>query len=75
MSVSFRLLPFGAGRRVCPGEVLARNRIFLIFVSMMQKFTFQASEGKDAPDSDPRNMIQALVNRVRPYKIHALKRQ
>ncbi|CAH1779749.1 unnamed protein product, partial [Owenia fusiformis] len=32
------LMPFGAGRRVCVGEQLARARLFLFFTAMLQKF-------------------------------------
>jgi len=35
-----RLMPFGAGRRVCMGEALAKNRIFLFTTSLLQEFDF-----------------------------------
>ncbi|KAM8952380.1 cytochrome P450 2C31-like isoform 4-T4 [Pelodytes ibericus] len=35
-------LPFGAGRRVCAGENLAKMELFLFFTRLMQKFTFRA---------------------------------
>ncbi|XP_072789050.1 uncharacterized protein CYP2J40 [Taeniopygia guttata] len=35
-------LPFSAGKRACPGEQLARTELFIFFVALLQKFTFQA---------------------------------
>ncbi|XP_062328257.1 cytochrome P450 2M1-like [Osmerus eperlanus] len=33
-------LAFGMGKRVCPGEGLARVELFLFFTSLLQRFTF-----------------------------------
>uniref|UniRef100_A0A182MD59 Cytochrome P450 n=1 Tax=Anopheles culicifacies TaxID=139723 RepID=A0A182MD59_9DIPT len=35
-----RSLPFGAGKRVCPGENFARNALFLTITTLVQQFTF-----------------------------------
>ena len=68
----FRLLPFGAGVRVCPGEVLAKNRLFLFFASFLQSFTFKVQ------NVERQTNRQILVNVYRdlstnhpPYKICA----
>uniref|UniRef100_A0A3B4DLU6 Cytochrome P450, family 2, subfamily AD, polypeptide 2 n=1 Tax=Pygocentrus nattereri TaxID=42514 RepID=A0A3B4DLU6_PYGNA len=39
-------LPFSAGRRVCIGEPLARMELFLIFTSLLQRFTFTPGPGE-----------------------------
>nr|XP_033505294.1 cytochrome P450 2K4-like isoform X2 [Epinephelus lanceolatus] len=38
-------LPFSAGRRVCPGESLARMELFILFVTLLQHFRFTPPPG------------------------------
>nr|AGI92302.1 cytochrome P450 CYP18A1 [Laodelphax striatellus] len=42
-------LPFGVGRRMCLGDVLARMEIFLFFASLLHCFHVKLPEGKDLP--------------------------
>ncbi|XP_060248665.1 cytochrome P450 2U1 isoform X2 [Meriones unguiculatus] len=42
-------IPFGIGKRVCMGEQLAKMELFLMFVSLMQSFTFALPEGSEKP--------------------------
>ncbi|XP_037088486.1 methyl farnesoate epoxidase-like [Pollicipes pollicipes] len=44
-----RLMPFGVGRRSCLGEQLARAELFLLFVCLMQRFSFEAVPGEALP--------------------------
>ncbi|XP_060086973.1 cytochrome P450 2K6-like [Heteronotia binoei] len=45
-------LPFSAGRRTCAGENLAKMELFLFFVSLLQRFTFQPAPGTSEEDLD-----------------------
>jgi len=42
----FRFFSFGAGRRVCLGEAMAKNRLFLFVAGMLQKMTFHPADPK-----------------------------
>lgn len=43
-------LPFGAGRRVCIGEVLAKQELFVVLSRLMQQFRFEAPDGHSMPE-------------------------
>ena len=40
------MMPFSAGARACIGESLARSQLFIIFVSILQKFSFEFESDK-----------------------------
>ncbi|XP_053566110.1 cytochrome P450 2F3 [Bombina bombina] len=42
-------IPFGAGKRSCIGEALAKTEIFIFFVSILQKFTLKSAPGEGGP--------------------------
>ena len=62
--------PFGAGRRVCAGEPLAKVEVFLFLSWMLQKFTFIAEEDGCPPSL--KGMYSGTQFPV-PYKIRAIK--
>ena len=72
--IFFRLLPFGAGRRGCPGEVLAKNRLFLIMSSIVQNFTIKPKSEAERPDHDPRTYVPGLPIHPKDYEICAISR-
>ncbi|XP_056137317.1 cytochrome P450 2J2-like [Lampris incognitus] len=63
-------MPFSAGKRLCPGEGLARMELFLFFVSLLQKFSFSSSEGPEL-DLDGQYGVTRMPH---PFKIHARPR-
>ncbi|XP_075056840.1 cytochrome P450 2U1 [Mixophyes fleayi] len=42
-------IPFGIGRRVCMGEQLAKMELFLLFVSLLQSFSFSFADDTFKP--------------------------
>ncbi|XP_035239653.1 cytochrome P450 2M1-like [Anguilla anguilla] len=46
-------LAFGLGKRVCLGEGLARVELFLLFSSLLQRFTFRATQPPEEIDTSP----------------------
>lgn len=63
--------PFGAGRRMCAGEPLAKVELFLFLSWILHGFTFVA-EGRDPPELKG---VVGIINSPKPYNIKALKRQ
>ena len=61
--------PFGAGRRVCAGEKLAKFELFLFISWMLHKFTFIAVDGH------PPKAKGAFIQFPSAYKISAIKRR
>ncbi len=69
-----RLLPFGAGRRVCVGEVMARNRMFMFVVTLLQRFTFKPEVDGATLPCDPRKFQLGAIIRPHDYKVRAIPR-
>ena len=75
-SSGFSLMPFSAGRRVCLGENLARERLFLFASCLLQYFTIHPpDQAADKPLScDPRHFELGLILEPRPFQICAIPR-
>ena len=65
--------PFGAGRRVCAGEPLAKVELFMFLSWMLQKFTFVAEE--NGPPPNLTSVYNGAIQFPSPYKIRAIKRK
>ena len=63
------LYPFGAGRRVCAGESLAKVKLFLFSSLLLQNFTFLPGDGH------PPKSKAGIIQFPERYTIHAMKRQ
>ena len=61
--------PFGAGRRVCAGEALAKIELFLFVSWMLERYTFVGEDGH------PPKAKGSFVQFPSSYKIRAIKRQ
>lgn len=66
--------PFSGGLRICPGEILARTRMFLIVASLLQKFQFLPDDDTNIPSCDPRGSDYQGVIIPKAYKVKLVKR-
>uniref|UniRef100_A0A8D0H5T9 Uncharacterized protein n=1 Tax=Sphenodon punctatus TaxID=8508 RepID=A0A8D0H5T9_SPHPU len=64
-------LPFGAGHRVCLGEQLARTKLFIFFVTLLQAFTFHLPEGVKKVNIEP---VLGNILQPHPYTTCAVPR-
>lgn len=69
-----RLMVFGAGRRVCLGEALAKNRLFLFATSLLQKFQFVQADNIRKVELDPRKFSLGIVLHPEKFQIKAVHR-
>ncbi|XP_025110370.1 steroid 17-alpha-hydroxylase/17,20 lyase-like [Pomacea canaliculata] len=68
------LLPFGVGKRACPGEKFARSRLFLLVTTLLQRFDFlPPSDGRVIPLDDV-PWVQGAVLLPPPFKCRVQRR-
>ena len=65
-------IPFALGRRICPGESLARTELFLLSATMLQKFKFETSPGCSPPDL--KDGLYGLTYASKPFTVIAKQR-
>ncbi|XP_060576044.1 cytochrome P450 1A1-like [Ruditapes philippinarum] len=64
------IMAFGAGRRQCPGETMAKMNIFIVIVTLLQRYSLQKADGSDL-DLDP---IWGLILSPKPFKVIVKRR-
>ncbi|WZZ74837.1 hypothetical protein YC2023_086207 [Brassica napus] len=63
--VNFELLPFGSGRRMCPGMNLGMALVHLTLINLLYRFDWKLPDGMDAKDVD----LEESYGLVSPKKI------
>lgn len=69
------LFPFGAGRRVCLGETLAKNRLFLVTSALIQRYKILPGGDKERQEVDPRKYTNGVVLNPGPVNVKMMKRK
>ncbi|KAJ8047660.1 Cytochrome P450 2U1 [Holothuria leucospilota] len=65
------LVPFSLGRRVCPGETLAKMELFLFLTSLVQRYRFYVPDGMKLPSLDGES---GFTLSPEPYEVCAEQR-
>ncbi|KAM8952636.1 cytochrome P450 2A6-like [Pelodytes ibericus] len=66
------LMAFSAGKRICPGESLARMELFLFFTTILQTFTLTSQRQFTEADIAPR--MEGFLNTPIPYQLSFVPR-
>ena len=62
--------PFSIGRRICMGESLAKNSLFLFFVRMLQRISFQQTLKIPNPDES----YVGVTRSPKPFEVKVILR-
>ncbi|XP_059634041.1 cytochrome P450 76T24-like [Cornus florida] len=69
----FEFIPFGAGRRVCPGMPLASRMVHLMLASLLHSFHWKLEEGMKPEDIDMNDKFGLALQKAMPLKAIAIK--
>ena len=60
------LVPFGIGKRICMGESLAKNELFIFFVRLLQRINIGVLDDKIP---DPEEYVSGITRIPKPYTV------
>ncbi|KAL2477929.1 Cytochrome [Forsythia ovata] len=69
----FELIPFGAGRRICPGLPLADRMVHLMLATLICKFEWKLEEGLNPEEMDMSEKFGLTLQKVIPLKAFPIK--
>lgn len=58
--------PFGLAKRVCVGETLGKNILFLFVTTFFEKYSVSLPEGDPLPDTEP---LPGFTNAPKPFRM------
>ncbi|XP_074263216.1 geraniol 8-hydroxylase-like [Silene latifolia] len=65
---SFELLPFGAGRRMCPGMPLAYRMLHLMLATLLHSFNWKHAHGLSPEDIDMEEKFGITLQKAQPLQ-------
>jgi cytochrome P450 len=69
----FELVPFGGGRRICPGLQLANRMLLLMLGSLINSFDWELEGGMKPEDMDMDDKFGITLQKAQPLRIVPLK--
>ncbi|XP_023891631.1 geraniol 8-hydroxylase-like [Quercus suber] len=66
--LNFELIPFGSGRRTCPGLLLAIRMLHLMLGSLVQAFNWRLEDGVKPVDMDMDDKFGITLQRAHPLR-------
>jgi cytochrome P450 len=68
---NFELIPFGAGKRICPGLPLAHRTVHLIVASLLRNFEWTLAGGLEPEDMNMDEQFGITLKRIKPLQVQA----
>ena len=72
-NIFFQFTPFGIGKRICLGESLAKDSIFVFFTMLVQNIKFDLDPSMPRPN--PKDTIMVLTNMLKPFHVSLSQRK
>ena len=66
---AFEYIPFGSGRRICPGQPLASRVIPLIVASLVHTFDWSLPGNMDPEKINMNDMLDITMQKEEPLKV------
>lgn len=72
MGSNFELIPFGAGKRICPGLPLAHRTMHLMVASLLHNFEWNLAGGLIPEQLNMDEQFGLTLKRVQPLRVQAI---
>ncbi|RVX00943.1 Geraniol 8-hydroxylase [Vitis vinifera] len=69
----FQLIPFGAGRRICPGLLLGHRMVHLMLASLLHSFDWKLEDGLKPEDMDMTEKFGFTLRKAQPLQAVPIK--
>jgi cytochrome P450 len=68
---NFELIPFGTGKRICPGLPLAHRIVHLMVASLLRNFEWTLADGLIPENMNMDEQFGLSLKRVQPLRVQA----